>query len=50
MQGTIRFILGLLVVLAAVGAAETTAEWQILALAATGLAIMWSGARALERN
>jgi hypothetical protein len=51
--GTIRFILGLLMVFGAVGGLEAkpdAAIGTVLLIAVVGLGIMLSGTRAMERN
>jgi hypothetical protein len=50
MKGSIRFILGLLIVLASVGASDDTATTYIISGAAIGLLLMWSGSVALRKD
>lgn len=50
MPGTIRFILGLIMVGFAVGADEGAAIGMILLVAATGLMVMKSGVDAMRAN
>ena len=51
MKGSIRFIVGLVLTLGAVGGMENGTDSQLplqLAIAAVGMFIMYSGARALK--
>lgn len=48
--GTIRFFLGLLMVLGAVGADDNAAIGTVLLIACVGLSIMFSGVQAMNRN
>lgn len=48
MKGTIRFLLGLLVIFAAASADIATSNTQIAAVAAVGLLLMLSGAAHLR--
>jgi hypothetical protein len=52
MRGSIRFILGMLITLGAVGGieAESATMLQGVVAAVVGLAIMYSGVLAFERN
>jgi hypothetical protein len=53
MKGSIRFILGLFLAWGAVGGMDHASDLQMItqvALAAAGLAIMYSGARALKEQ
>lgn len=48
MKGSIRFVVGLVVVLAAVGTGTGSLS-NILALSVFGLACMWSGVSAMKK-
>lgn len=53
MQGSIRFVLGLLITWAAAGSMDAATDTQLAVLvviAVAGLGIMYSGARALQHN
>ena len=53
MQGSIRFVLGLLITWAAAGSMDSATDSQLAVLsviALAGLGIMYSGARALQHN
>lgn len=53
MQGSIRFFVGLLVVLGAVGSIETAPDSQLLGhvlLAGLGLLVMYSGSKAIQNT
>jgi hypothetical protein len=50
MPGTIRFILGLVMVMFAAGADDNAAIGMILLLAATGIMVMKSGVDAMNDN
>jgi len=52
MQGSIRLVLGILLVFGGVGGmdAETATELQGILISFAGLLIMWSGARAMNRE
>ena len=50
MKGTIRFMLGLLVLFGAAGADIATPNSHVLAAAAVGMLIMISGANALKKE
>lgn len=50
MKGTIRFMLGLLVLFGAAGADIATPNSHVLAAAAVGMLIMISGANALKEQ
>lgn len=50
MPGTIRFILGLIMVMSAAGADDNAAIGMIILVAATGLMVMKSGVDAMNAN
>lgn len=51
MKGTIRFLAGLLITFGAVGGLETSENlWASVGLCVLGLAIMYSGTRAMSKN
>lgn len=50
MPGTIRFILGLIMVMSAAGADDNAAIGMIILVAATGLMVMKSGVDAMADN
>lgn len=50
MKGTIRFMLGLLVLFGAAGADIATPNSHVIAAAAVGIMIMISGANALKKE
>ena len=50
MKGSIRFMLGLLIVFGAAGADIGTPNTQVAAVAAVGLILMMSGANAVKAN
>lgn len=53
MKGTIRTLLGLLVVIGSAGGLDTATDAQlpvVIVVAAIGLAIMYSGVRAMKGN
>lgn len=50
MPGTIRFLLGLIMVMSAAGADDNAAIGMIILVAATGLMVMKSGVDAMNAN